>query len=67
MDNHNTFNPSVGANTFGPTSDYNGYGTDENGYDVEKNDLGPDYYNKQAHMGAEALYAAAEAEDIPEA
>lgn len=64
MDNHNTFNPSVDASTFGPTSDYNGYGTDENGYDVEKNDLGPDYYNKQAHMGAEALYAATEAEDI---
>lgn len=49
---------------FGATSDYNGYGTDEKGYDIEKNDLGPDYYNAQAHRGAEALYAAAEAEEI---
>ena len=45
---------------FGATSDYNGYGTNEKGYDIEKSDLGPDFYNAQAHRGAEALYAAAE-------
>lgn len=59
--------PKNGTSTeFGPTSNYNGYGTDENGYDVEKNDLGPDYYNAQARRGAEALYAAAEKEQINE-
>lgn len=66
----NEFSPEniENSNTkeFGPTSDYNGYGTDEKGYDIERNDLGPDYYNKQAHMGAEALYAAAEKEQEDE-
>lgn len=61
MENNNTFEPPVdtGAN-FGPTSDYNGYGTDADGHDIERTDLGPDYYNEQARRGAEALYAAAE-------